>query len=370
MFRVFILFIALLMGAEQTYAQGMQAAIDAKTAKQLLDNGDFSKAEKNYRRALKSSPTNYDYKYGLSMALYRQKKYSHTIKFCEEIVKDKTATVDSYRLLANSYDLHNNYEKAISTLEAAVVKYPQSGALYHDWGLIDMLREKHKQALNVWEKGIATDPSYAGNYYWAAKTYANSDVKVWAFIYGEIFMNIERGTSRSDEISKLLFDLYVALIEDETMVDRGEIALERADNSFVEANKRLFGLLRRNNMMNFERGKTIHGQNRIKSIAMMRQNFLEMWLQGFTLAYPNILSKYQREMMDLSFYEAYNFWLFSKASTKDFLDWQQQYQGKYDAFIDWFLGHPMKVDVEDFMVRSQFEPRPKPNLTKPSTSQK
>ena len=58
--------------------------------------------------------------------------------------------------------------------------------------------------------------------------------------------------------------------------------------------------------------------------------------------------------MDLTFFEAYNYWLFSKASTDDFMNWMEKNNGKYDAFIDWFLSNPIKVDVVDYVVRHQF----------------
>lgn len=52
------------------------------------------------------------------------------------------------------------------------------------------------------------DPRFPSNYYWASRIYCNSTEEVWGIIYGEIFLNMERNSGRTVEISKLLFDTY------------------------------------------------------------------------------------------------------------------------------------------------------------------
>src|SRR5690606_12333945 len=55
---------------------------------------------------------------------------------------------------------------------------------------------------------IEVQPRFPSNYYWAAKIYMNSNEEVWGLLYGEIFMNLERNSNRTMEISKLLYDTY------------------------------------------------------------------------------------------------------------------------------------------------------------------
>ena len=46
------------------------------------------------------------------------------------------------------------------------------------------------------------------NYYRAARIYCVTNEELWGMLYGEIFMNLERGSNRTAEISKLLYDTY------------------------------------------------------------------------------------------------------------------------------------------------------------------
>lgn len=356
-----ILFIFLLLTSlsySEVYAQGGRAASQIATGDEHFADGDYDNAIKYYKKALKNASKNTDYKYKLAMAFYRKQNYSQAIRYGEEILADasKTPEVNAFRLLGNSYDLHGNYKKSIETLESGLEKYPKSGSIFLDLGLVELLREHPLKAINYWERGIEAEPTYPDNYFWAAKAYAESEEKMWALLYGEIFMNIERGTERFDEMSSVIFNLYLDLMRDEASVTTGEIKFERKGvNSFEEAHKRLYNILHKNGMMSFERGNTLYGGvNEIKAVSMMRKNFLELWLQGFILKYSNTLYKHQRSMMDLTFFEAYNYWLFSKASTDDFMNWMEKNSAKYDIFIDWFLSNPLKVDVVDYVVRHQF----------------
>jgi hypothetical protein len=141
----------------------------------------------------------------------------------------------------------------------------------------------------------------------------------------------------------------------------GNIKLKRElDNPFYNANMRVFTMLKENNLTTLDRGATLSGENnKMKAIAMARKSFLETWLQGFTLAYQAPLYKYQSDLYALTFFESYNFWLFSKANPDEFMQWMQKNNAKYEVFINWFLENPIKIDLEQYMERSRYEAHPK-----------
>lgn len=327
----------------------------AEIANQYFEKKQYEKAITEYQKALKKDDSNAEWQYNLAMSYYRTKQYPKAIPLLEELIKEKDNKVKYYRLLANSFDLNNQYQQAVSTLQQGILKYSHSGELYLDWGVIEMLREKPGVALAQWEKGIEASPSFADNYYWLSKTYNDTNEKIWSVVYGELFVNIERGTKRADEISEILYNTYYQLIEDSSTLTKGSIKLEREqENPFVRINHRLYQVMHRNGLMNFDRAKILTGDYELKAIALIRQDFLQMWLQGFGLAYPNTLYKRHRAMYDLGFYEAYNYWLFSKIKPVEFLNWKEANEIKYGSFITWFAENPMKVDAESFMVRTQF----------------
>lgn len=354
----FIFLFLLMLGVSTQFAAAQKSRVKGhvKAAQNFMDEGRYGEAVKSYKKAIKVDDNNDALVYGLAMAYYRQEAYKETIKYAEQLVKKEKTEVNYFRLLGNSYDLLNNYKRAIQTLKTGLEKHPKSGKLYLDLGLIEMFREHTEDALKYWEEGIKTEPTVPDNYYWAARTFANSNQKVWTLIYGEIFMNMERGTTRFDTMSNILYATYLELLENNGVFKKGKITIEKKHpNTFEDAHKRIWSLLNKIGVVNLDRGRTINdGVNHIKAIALFRKDFLETWLQGFILTYPNTLYKHHRDMFDLTFYEAYHFWLFSKARTDDFVGWMQKNQPKYQVFIDWFLDHPLKVDVVDYVVRTQY----------------
>ncbi|OWY23249.1 tetratricopeptide repeat protein [Sphingobacteriales bacterium UPWRP_1] len=333
-----------------------KASAEEREALKYMDAGNYEKAAAYYKNALKLNPGDLKYQYGLALAFYRAENYPKAIEFAEKTLQNNP-DLDCYRLLGNSYDLNNEYEKGMAVLQKAFERFPGNGALYLDMGVIELIRNHPQTAIDHWEKGIKSDPSFADNYFLAAQTYAGSDRKVWALLYGEVFMNLERGTARWDTMSHLLYNLYNGLLTDSAYLQKGTLELPRTKtNGFEQAHLRVFDILRKNGMMNPDRAKKADGAtNTLKLIGMVRKNFMEMWLQTFTLLYSNNLYANLRQMMDKGYLDSYNNWMFSPVCTNDFLEWKAGNEAKYADFINWFLENPLKVDVESYFVRQQYE---------------
>ena len=58
--------------------------------------------------------------------------------------------------------------------------------------------KEYSIALNYYEKGIEIDPKFPSNYYRAALLYDYSDHEIWGLIYGELFMDLEPNTKRTE----------------------------------------------------------------------------------------------------------------------------------------------------------------------------
>lgn len=357
--QLVIVFLLLSTSISLCLAQNSKASSWISSAEREMEKQNFKQAAELYEKALKFDKQNPDYKYQLAMAHYRQEKYDKVINMMEEVMEksENQAKVNWYRLLGNSYDLSGNYDACINWLRLGQKKFPKAGEFYLDLGIVEMIKENYEEALTHWETGIEAVPEYPDNYYWAAKIFAESNEKLWALIYGELFMNMERGTERFDDMSEILYGLYLQVIE-EKMDEKVTIQLERDEkNPFEEAHVRIFGILKKYDMLNLDRGRTIDGgNNTLKAIAMVRRNFMETWLQGFSLTYGNILYKFHQQMFDLTFLDSYNFWLFSKANSPEFISWMNKNQFKYQQFIDWFVSNPLQVDIENKMHRMQYLP--------------
>jgi len=331
-----------------------KAATFAKIGEERMKAFDFVEATKNYEQAVRSNSRNAAYQYGLAMSYYRQKKYVKVINVMEQLVKQSQTEVKYFRLLGNAYDLSGQYFKGMQTLKAGVQKHPYYGSLHLDMGIIEMLKGDLEEAVNYWEHGIQASPFYADNYYWAAKHYAQSNEKIWALIYGEIFLNIERGTKRFDEMSKLLYNTYLSIANNDK--SNIKVSFKRKNgNAFYDVHKRIYELLQKNGMLDMQRGRRANQGSTLKALIKLRESFLETWLQGFGSRFPNILYNRHKELLDLGYFESYSFWLLSKANPNEFVEWMGQNKEQYNEYINWFITNSMRVDIQNYLIRMDYE---------------
>lgn len=199
--------ILLVMLATQTlYAQSNKekAHSNGQEALNQEDKGNFEEAIRLLDEAKKLNPENIYYPYELAYAWYLNKDYKTAQKLLVDVLKEKDPTNRVYELMGNCYDYLGDAAKCISTCEAGLKRYPNSGVLHLEMGNMNRVKKDYDKAMNYYEKGIELDPKFPSNYYWAAKIYCNSTEAVWGMIYGELFINLERGGKRTEEISKLL----------------------------------------------------------------------------------------------------------------------------------------------------------------------
>ncbi len=217
---IFLMFFTSLMLFSQD--PGSAEEFHLKKARESFEIQEFEDALNHFKKLADQHSEKPEYKYQTAMCHYKMKGFKKTIKIAEKLITDFPNESKYYRLIANSYDLSGEYDQGVYYLEAGIQLLPNSGGLYFDRGVIEMERGNVERALYHWERGIKASPLYSDNYYWAAKYYADSDEKIWAIMYAEMFLNIERGTDRFSEISKLLTDTYLNLLREIPKVNLGD----------------------------------------------------------------------------------------------------------------------------------------------------
>ena len=161
----------------------------------LADRGEYDKAIERYEQGLKIDPTNAGLKYETAFVYYQRKDYKGCAEQLEKILDDKEAEDLFYQLLGNSYDNLGDAGKAVATYDAGLKRFPRSGPLHLEAGIMAMEAKDYNRAVQYWETGIEAAPQFPSNYFWASKLYLQSSRPLWGFLYGEIFVNLERGSS-------------------------------------------------------------------------------------------------------------------------------------------------------------------------------
>jgi tetratricopeptide (TPR) repeat protein len=335
------------------YAQNPKETAHQKgtDAVKLEDEGKFDEALKLLTEAQQLDPENIVYPYEMTYCYYSQKQYQKVIDILEKL-KDKPDSFDRlYELLGNSYDILEQSDKAAATYEDGLKKFPNSGVLYLERGIIPLMKKDYSEALKYFEKGIRVQPDFPSNYYRAAKLYCNSDESMWGMLYGEIFMNLERNSERTQEMSKLLFDTYKKQI---TFPTPGKISISFSKQAVISSNsagKLPYSMVYEPTMGIAAAPETTIDLN---SLDRIRQNFLKFYIEKFDKDYPNALFTYQNKVSQSGNMEAYNHWLLMKGDEDAFNTWQAANQTKWDAFIKWFSPNQLKLDETNRFYRSQY----------------
>lgn len=363
-----ILLPLLILSFSWTFSQTSQSADNKQQAHQLkqdavqiMDNGDPDKAITLLESAQKLDPDDHSYLYEIGYALYLKKDYSKAIDVFRKTLKYDDVTDQCYQMLGNSYDMNGQRSKARDAYADGLKKFPAAGRLYMESGLLDAIEKNYDKATASWEKGIQVQPGYSSNYYRLAKLFARTTDRIWAIFYGELFMNIERNSDRTEEISQLLFKLYKASI---TFTDSSNgIKVDLANsNIFVDPKKDLkipFHIVYPLDFIIAVTPITLGSKKEItiSYLSQTRTNLVDIWFnkQKNDKEYPNVLLDFHRTLKEKGMLEAYNYWILMKGNETEFIQWRDAHREQFDAFATWFNDNPLQLDTSHYFVRTQYD---------------
>ena len=359
MIKPFLLAVAVLFGTSAFAQSPKERALSkAQEGIRLVDEGKIADSIKALQEAVALEPDNYAYAYELAYTHYQGKLYPEAIKHLDALRSRKEVTDKAYQLLGNAYDLTGDAKKAVTTYEEGLRKFPVSGCLYLELGNIQLGLKEYDKALTYYEKGIETTPKYPSNYYRAAKLYLASNNELWGLIYGELFMNLERNSARTAEMSKLLYDTY-----------KSEITFSAADSSVsgsfasnvIDVSKLGKGkTLKLPFSIPFESAMAVaaapeHAIN-LRSLDKIRTRFVNTYYaMDLPAKYPNILFEYERAIAKAGHAEAYNHWILMKGDENGFDQWMLVNKYQWGEFVTWFKANPLAVDAKRKFYRAQYD---------------
>ncbi|TXF90373.1 tetratricopeptide repeat protein [Neolewinella aurantiaca] len=337
-------------------AQNEEALEMAKAAITKMDDGDISEALELLEKAWKMDPGNQLYPYEIGYAHYLNEDYAAAVKVLKKLSKKQGAGKQVFSLLGNAYDNLDNQKKAVKAYKTGIKNYPESGIFYVELGILEGRRNNWNEAGKYWEQGIVTEPNYPSNYFHLANLFAQTDNRIWALLYGEIFMNLERNSRRTPLMSESLYVTWresVKLEKDSATVD----LYQSINWSMTDAMELKFPApLIYSTAVTF--GTTaVTGKTDLNSTTLheLRAQTLSYWEdKGYFSEYPNILLDYQKTVRDAGHFETYNYWLMSQGDPVGWEFWLDGHQEEFDAFVSWFNANPLEIPKEKVMVRSTF----------------
>lgn len=355
---VTILFIWLCTSNAKAQSDGSQLY---NTALTFMRSGDYANAILVLNRAVQLSPENVEYRKQLAFSYFLNNNLDQAEKVIKDVLKSDAADEQTYQIAGNIYKAERDSKGAEKNYKRGLKKFPNSGALYNELGETYYDMRSYDNALQSWTTGIKVDPGYASNYYNAAKTYLYSKDKVWAVIYGEIFIDLERFTPRTAEMKDILLASYKELFNSGNTVVVQQPSVSGGDKAEEAPPFRQAFL---NSLAKGSGTVTTRGITP-ETLVILRTRFLLDWNNFYKFVYPFSLFNYQSQLLKEGLFEAYNQWVFGPATNlAQYKNWVKDNQQVMDRLIKYLNTSPLTPREGEYYQQGKisFDPAtlPKP----------
>lgn len=331
------------------FAQNLPLASEAaQKAVDLMQDNLLEQSLKQWDTAIVLSPETVAYKYERVLVLMMLMRYSEARESLEPFYKDKALLDRGYQLMGNIYDyLEDSVNSKKIYLEGLSV-YPKSGRMHYELGAIAYLKRDMATASNWWVKGTQVEPAFATNYYWLTKMYSTTNNRLWAVLYGEAFLNLERSTARTKEISGLLFNVWNASISvghpNDPINFCTEDVLEKPDprGASVMNFPVAFEFTVAMCVQQFVIRDSVLPRLTMSQMVDLRYQFVRAWQKsGMDTTHSNSVVEWNIKLLKEGRLKEYLWWLYSYGDVRQMNVYFKANEQRYDTFLAWFMDQSM-----------------------------
>lgn len=329
-----ILLSFLLLALTNGHAQPQTPAQCHESAKAYMRQGDYANAILLLQRCQELDPGNIAYSKDIALSHFFRKDNRQALETIKPLLDHADADDQCYQIAGYVYKDMGEAKECEKLFRKGLKRFPKSGALYSDLGELLMARQDY-EAIELWEKGIEQDPSYARNYYHASRFYYLSTDRVWSLIYGEMFVNMEPQHSNSAEIKQILLDGYKKFFTADTK-EKGRRKMQGFAARFSETLRKQAPIAAR-------------GINP-ETLTMIRARFILDWKPS---THPPVrLFEHQQQLMREGLFDAYNQWLFGPAhNLQAYQQWITTHKEPYEAFRQLQQSQVFKVPQGQYLPK-------------------
>ncbi len=350
----------------QTDAERRKAYDLAMEGIKATDEGDLDRGLELLTKAATIDPTNVAYRYEQGYVYVKKENYRRALEILEPLLADEAnaSRVEDvwYQLIANCHDYIGETEKAMDVYKAGLKRFPNSGPLHLELGVMAMKENDYDKAIGVWEEGIRVAPKFPSNYYWASRLFCKSSEPMWGLIYGEVFLLLEPNSRRTEEISKLLFDTYnkaITIGKDTAHVDfmtSLPVQFKPGDTAVTFPFAFYYGSCMILAAPKATAGRLLHRDTRtgltIAELLEIRRSFLEFWFDEKKGDDRHVvLIDYQQKLREAGYFDVYTYWLLSAGAEAEASEWLEKHQDQFREFVGWLRKNPLPMTPENAIDR-------------------
>ena len=322
-------------------AQEQTAKLLQETARTLLQKGDYDNAVVILERAKQQEPNNVDILRDLCFANYLKRDFTKAIEVGKELVEKPDADQQSFQVLGMAYKAIASYKECGKLYRTALRKFPNSGVIYNEYAELSAMDNDLEEAITQWEKGIELDPGYSSNYYNAAIYYSKKNNWIRSVLYGELFLNLESYSTRTEDIKTSLFTAWKNLYTKTTVQ---QLVDAKATSAFE---KTILQVLTKASVSLAT--KSAKEENDIDRLSNIRTKFIIEWSAENEKQYPFRLFGHQKYLLSQGLFEAYNYWLFTPSiSAEAYHAWQTNHTKEIEEFKTFQQSRVFKIPVGEY----------------------
>lgn len=327
----------LFINASALFSQSNEelARTKAHLAIRLMDDGKIEESILILRECMKLDPNNYDLEYEYAYAHYLKEDYENVIKLGKKLCKKKNVGFEAFALVGNTYDELDNTKAALKYYDKGIAKFPNVGLLYLEKGILYEKRGYYDHAAYFYNSGIIAEPSYSSNYYRISSLFLESENKIPGLIYGEIFMNIERGSERTVRMSEALYETFYNGITFENDTTKH---FNLCKNNFSLSDYQKYESFPLCLVFSLRFTPTLASIDTInlENLSKVREKYVPLYIANDYKRYPIILFEYHQKMIDAGVFNAYNHYIFQIGAEDEFQEWVEENEEELDEFLDWY----------------------------------
>lgn len=319
----------------------------------LHDRGEFKAAIKEYDYLLERYPDDHVARYERALSLKGLGKYKKAIAECEVLAGYDDCIMLVYILWGNCLTEEGKVSEAIEVFLRGIERFPDSGELYEELGIIYFDKKEFDEALTWFNRAIEKNPELAASYYYAAYCYYSaSPEKIWSLVYAEtaILLNND-GDSNHEAMAKLIITTFKGNIQ----ADSEQFAMRMSkagpmitgDNPVRLDFPKLYEACLREGF----RQQYIYDDGEVPACMLdtllyVRYIALETYFKeaGHIFGNSMYLLEYQKKILDAGFFDAYNVYLLGSQFPIEVEYWINNNKGEMERFMEWYNNNPFRLD--------------------------
>ncbi|MEI6089278.1 MAG: hypothetical protein WCR42_02395 [bacterium] len=327
-----LIFVIIILSTLQIYSQNKieQAKDLGNQAIKLINEKKTTEAIDLLKKAQKLDPKSIFYPYEIAVAYYDKEKFPEAMKILDSLKRHPEANEQVFQLLGNCFDYLAKRDEARDIYNEGLSRFPKSGRLYMELGIISIEEDKIQEGLNFWAQGTRVQPNYDNLHYRLAKQYNKDSMDIFALVSAETFLNLSNNDTKINEISKLCFNIYnKSIIKNDSLGYIFSFRKSTKENTYFEL---AFEMVLNRAAKNIDLSDGLN----LEELYLLRKGFFNLWYKdGINNRYGNFLYDYINKVIQEGQFETYNYLIFYNGDPVGFQNWAQSNTDIVKEYLKW-----------------------------------